>query len=91
MIRDRMEHAVELGLPATFALYGGMLLLVAYCAGGALRRGRDHAFAVAAVGVSAAVGTHALVDFSLQIPAVAITYAAILGIGCAKPAPPTGR
>jgi O-antigen ligase len=86
-----LEHAVELGLPATFALYGGMLLLVAYCAGGALRRGRDHAFAVAAVGVSAAVGTHALVDFSLQIPAVAITYAAILGIGCAKPAPPTGR
>ena len=37
------------------------------------------------------VGTHALVDFSLQIPAVAITYAAILGIGCAKPAPSTRR
>ena len=32
----------------------------------------------------ALVGLHALVDFSLQIPAVAILYACILGIGCAQ-------
>jgi len=29
-------------------------------------------------------GIHALVDFSLQIPAVAILYACLLGIGCAQ-------
>jgi O-antigen ligase len=86
-----LEHAVELGLPATFALYGGMLLLVAYGASGALRHRRDQALPIATAGVSAAVGTHALVDFSLQIPAVAITYAAILGIGCAQATPSTGR
>jgi O-antigen ligase len=85
-----LEHAVELGLPATVALYGGVLLLVAYCGRGALRYRRDQALPVATLGVSAAVGAHALVDFSLQIPAVAITYAAVLGIGCAKPAPATG-
>lgn len=81
-----LEHAVELGLPATLALYGGMLLLVGYCASGALRRRRDQWLPIAAVGVSALVGSHALVDFSMQIPAVAITYAAIMGIGCAQAA-----
>ncbi|MGH6904181.1 MAG: O-antigen ligase family protein [Geminicoccaceae bacterium] len=86
-----LEHAVELGLPAAFALHGGMLLLVAYAASGTLRHRRDQALLIAAVGVSAAVGSHALVDFSLQIPAVAITYAAVLGIGCAQAAPSTGR
>jgi O-antigen ligase len=86
-----LEHAVELGLPATLALHGGMLLLGAHCVRGAIRRGRDQALPIAAVGVSALVGTHALVDFSLQIPAVAITYAAVLGIGCATPAPSTRR
>jgi hypothetical protein len=30
------------------------------------------------------VGMHALVDFSLQVPAVATTYAALLGIGVAQ-------
>jgi hypothetical protein len=36
--------------------------------------------------VSAAVllGSNALFDFSVQIPAVAITFAALLGMGCAQ-------
>jgi O-antigen ligase len=86
-----LEHAVELGLPATFALYGAMALLVACCARGALRRRRDQALPIAAVGVSAVVASHALVDFSLQIPAVAITYAAVMGIGCAQATPSARR
>ena len=86
-----LEHAVELGLPATLALYGGMLLLVVHCARGARRRRRDQVLPAAAVGVSALVASHALVDFSLQIPAVAITYAAIMGIGCAQAVPSARR
>jgi hypothetical protein len=30
------------------------------------------------------VGTHAALDFSLQIPAVAIVYAVMLGVGCGQ-------
>jgi hypothetical protein len=30
------------------------------------------------------VALHAVVDFSLLMPAVALTFAAILGIGCAQ-------
>jgi O-antigen ligase len=82
-----LEHAVELGLPAALALYGGMALLVAYCAQGVVRRRRDRALPIAAVGASALVAAHALVDFGLQIPAVAITYAAVMGIGCGQAAP----
>ena len=40
--------------------------------------------AAARAGASVLVGVHALVDFSVQIPAVAVTYAAILGMGCAQ-------
>ena len=86
-----LEHAVELGLPATLALYGGMLLLVGHCACGVFRRRRDQVLPTAAVGVSAVVASHALVDFSLQIPAVAITYAAGMGIGCAQAVPSDRR
>jgi O-antigen ligase len=86
-----LEHAVELGLPATLALYGGMLLLVVHCSRGALRRRRNRVLPTAAVGVSALVASHALVDFSLQIPAVAITYAAVMGIGCAQAVPSADR
>jgi O-antigen ligase len=86
-----LEHAVELGLPATFALYGAMAVLVGCCARGAVRRCRDQALPLAAVGVSALVASHALVDFSLQIPAVAITYAAVMAIGCAQAAPSARR
>ena len=86
-----LEHAVELGLPATLALYGGMLLLVGHCARGVLRRRRDRVLPTAAVGASAVVACHALVDFGLQIPAVAITYAAVMGIGCAQALPSARR
>ena len=82
-----LEHAVELGLPASAALYGGLFLLVAHCVRGVVRRRRDQAFPIAAVGATVLVATHALVDFSLQIPAIAVTYAAVLGIGCAQAIP----
>ena len=42
-------------------------------------RRRDQVFALAAVGATVLVALHALVDFSLQIPAVAVTFAALLG------------
>ncbi|MCS6779363.1 MAG: O-antigen ligase family protein [Geminicoccaceae bacterium] len=82
-----LEHAVELGLPAAVLLYLGPLVLVAACLRGVFRRRRDQIFPLVAVAASVTVGLHALVDFSLQIPAVAVTYAAVLGCGAAQAMP----
>jgi len=47
-----------------------------------IRSGRS----LAATGISATVlvGIHSYFDFSLQMPAVAMTYACIMGIACAQ-------
>ncbi len=74
-----LEHAVELGLPATAFLYLGPIVLSGFMLRGVFRRRRDRIFPLVGVTATLLVGVHALVDFSLQIPAVAVTYAAILG------------
>ncbi|MEK0083067.1 O-antigen ligase family protein [Benzoatithermus flavus] len=85
-----IEHLVELGVPATLALYAGPVLLFSYALRGVFVRRREQVFALVVVGATVLVALHALVDFSLQIPAVAVTYAALLGIGVAQAAP-SGR
>src|SRR5690606_10334739 len=86
-----VEHLVELGVPATLLLYAGPLLLFAYCLRGVFLRRTDQVYPLAAVGATLLVGSHALVDFSLQIPAVAVTFAALLGIGVAQATPSPER
>jgi O-antigen ligase len=85
-----LEHLVELGVPATL-FYAGPLLLFGYCLRGLFVRRRDQLFPLVAVGATVLVALHALVDFSLQIPAVAVTYAALLGIGVAQATPSAKR
>ncbi|MGB1547256.1 MAG: O-antigen ligase family protein [Alphaproteobacteria bacterium] len=79
-----LELALEGGLPA-LAL---MVLLVFYvtllCFLGTLSRTRGAIYPATGVAVSALVATHALVDFSLQVPAVAVTYLLLLGSACAQ-------
>jgi O-antigen ligase len=70
-------------------LFGGMLIatvviLVWDCLKGARTRQRDATIPAIAASVSFLVGMHALVDFSLQIQAVTLTYMAILGAGVAQ-------
>ena len=79
-----LEHAAELGVPATTLLYVGALMLVYACTVGVFRRRRDKVFPLVAVAASVLVAVHAVFDFSLQIPGIAVTYAAILGVGCAQ-------
>lgn len=79
-----LEFAFEAGLPAfaiMMAILGGLLWR---CIRGVLDRRRDRLAPCVATGATALVATHALVDFSLQIPAVAVTYALLLGAGCAQ-------
>lgn len=86
-----LEHLVELGVPATALLYLGPVLLLGRCLRGVFARRRHQVFPLAAVAAGIVAGLHALVDFSLQIPAVAVTFAAILGVGVAQAAPGARR
>lgn len=79
-----LEDAAGLGLPATAAWYASILCLTALCMQALTRRRRHRAYPLAAATATVLVGVHALFDFSIQIPAVAVSYAAILGVGCAQ-------
>ena len=70
-------------------LFGAMLIacvavLVWECVKGARTRRRDATIPAIAASVSLLVGAHALVDFSLQLQAVTLTYMAVLGAGVAQ-------
>ena len=78
-----LELALEAGIPAALALVSSVFAFAALCVVALIRR-KAVRFALAGTTASLMVGAHALVDFSLQMPAVAVTYAAILGVCAAQ-------
>ena len=85
---DYLELALELGIPAAGLFVASIAALALGCAHGALARRRGGVFPAAGAAASTLVGAHALVDFSLQIPAVAITFALVLGVAVAQASAP---
>jgi O-antigen ligase len=81
-----LQAVMELGWPAAAALYAGVGLLVARCIRGRLHRGGSAAYPAVLAACSVLVGVHALVDFSMEMPANAATFALLLGVGCAQAA-----
>jgi len=81
---DLLETLADLGLPAGFAFIATPILLAAMCFAGCVSRRRDRLYPAIGFAVSVAVAVHALVEFSLQVPAIAVTYAALLGLGVAQ-------
>lgn len=79
-----LEFAFEAGLPAFVAMMAVLGALAWQVARGARNRRRDRVFPCIGIGASALVASHALVDFSIQIPAVAMTFALILGVAYAQ-------
>jgi O-antigen ligase len=79
-----LESFFDLGIPAALCLIVALVGLGLTSLKGVRVRQRD--WVIPAVGVSASVlaGVHAMVDFSLQIPAVAMLYACIMGLACAQ-------
>ncbi len=84
---DYLEFAMGVGIPAACLWMAALTMLTAQCAWGALRRHRRRIYAMTAFGASALVGFHSIFDFSLQMPAVAVLYAVVLGIGIAQSYP----
>lgn len=82
-----LENIFELGLLQAFALYAAIFLTALMCLRGVWVRHRHWIYPAVGVAASLLVGAHALVDFSLQIPAVAITYALIMGAAAAQSLP----
>ena len=81
---DYLENTLDLGIPAALVFFAALALLAAQCLRGVFGRRRDAIYPGIAFAATVLVGAHAVVDFSLQIPAVAVLYAAILGMGVAQ-------
>jgi hypothetical protein len=79
-----LEIFQGLGLVFGSMLLISVFLLVLRCVQGAITRRENAVVPRVAAGAAALVGVDALVNFSLQIQAVALTFAAILGAGVAQ-------
>jgi O-antigen ligase len=82
-----LENIFELGLLPAVSLFLAIAWTALVCVRGVWVRRRDWLYPALGVAASVLVGAHALVDFSLQIPAVALTYALIMGAAVAQSIP----
>ncbi|MCF6250451.1 MAG: O-antigen ligase family protein [Methylococcaceae bacterium] len=76
-----LENIFELGIPAASTLFLSVFMIALKCLTGIWNRQRNWIYPAIGFSSTVLVATHAFVDFSLQIPAIAITYSAILGAG----------
>jgi O-antigen ligase len=76
-----LQIILESGLPAAFVYFA----VLAYCAGqcfsGVRRRHLGRAYPALGAAATVLAGLHSVVDFGLEIPAVAMAYAFLLGLG----------
>ena len=79
-----LETMLELGIPAAILMFASIAWIVALCARGYFLRHRDRNYSLIAIGCTIIATVHSTLDCSLQIPAVAIAFAAILGVGFAQ-------
>lgn len=79
-----LEMMLEVGVIA-FAIF--MLSFIFINTGfikGLQRRKKDYIFPLTGVATSVVVGVHAFFDFSLEMPAIALTYSTIMGVCLAQ-------
>jgi len=79
-----LELLQGLGVPVATVLLLSLAWAFSRCVHAAVTRRRSAAAPLAASAATVVVGLHAFVDFSLQIEAVALTFAALLGAGVAQ-------
>lgn len=81
---DYLEILLGLGIPGGLAIIAGVLILVIRFVSGSFQRRRNSHLPMAGALAGTLAGLHALVDFSLQIQAVALSLAMILGVSVAQ-------
>jgi O-antigen ligase len=82
-----LENIFELGLLQASALFIAIFLVALICLRGVWMRRKDWIYPAIGFSASLLVGAHALVDFSLQIPAVAFTYSLMMGAAVGQSLP----
>lgn len=75
------EVIMDLGWPAGLCLLFAVIIPVAVCCAGLVRRRQDQIYPALAVAVAILLGLQAVIDFTVQIPALAALFAYVLGIG----------
>lgn len=86
-----LENMFELGVPVALMLFAAISWLAWICLRGVFQRRRQWAYPAAGLAASVLVAVHSFADFSLQIPAIAMTYALLLGTACAQAFPSHSR
>jgi O-antigen ligase len=81
---DYLEFAAGVGLPAAIVWWGAFTWFTVRCFQGVRERRRNRSYALVGGAASILIGMHSCADFSLQLPAVALLYAILLGIGVAQ-------
>jgi putative inorganic carbon (hco3(-)) transporter len=86
---DYLEIASDLGVPAALFLFASIVLILVHAVRTFLLGDRDfeRVVALGCVGSIVAILFHSFADFNLYIPANALLFSAILGLGIAVRAP----
>jgi O-antigen ligase len=79
-----LENGVELGVPGELLLFIATISAFLGCLLGARASNPGRGISCVGVGATTLVGLHALVDFGVQIPAVAVIFAFLLGTALAQ-------
>ncbi|MBX3499501.1 MAG: O-antigen ligase family protein [Alphaproteobacteria bacterium] len=79
-----LELAVEGGIPALLISLALAGMAVGICVTALFSCSRGTSFAIAAIAGAALIAGHSMVDFSLQMPAVAVTFMLMLGVASAQ-------
>lgn len=79
-----LEMILEGGYGGFLLILGSIVWLGLWTFYGIISRHQEAIYSCIGLGAIGVVGTHAWVDFSLQIPAVAVTFAALLAVACAQ-------
>jgi O-antigen ligase len=79
-----LENIFELGWPAAIALFACIASLMKRCLIGVRIRKKNWIFPATGCAATTLVAVHSLFDFSLQIPAIAMAFACIMGAACAQ-------
>jgi len=79
-----LEQILELGLPATVFILVIFAAIFFITIRGISQRRRDVIYPCIGFAATVYIAIHAVIDFSLQIPALTVTYAMIAGATCAQ-------
>jgi len=79
-----LENALELGVPACLVLNLSIFLLAMRCLRGINQRKSAKSLPALGLGATLLVAFHSCFDFSLQIPAVSVLYAFIMGVAVSQ-------